>query len=165
MSKIAVFYGSSTGNTEKIAKKIAGLLEADVFDIGYSTMERIHAYNNLILGTSTWGFGDLQDDWDAFVALLSSAKLDGKVIALFGLGDSDLYPDTFVNGLGHLYDLLKNKGGKIVGFTDTDGYHSENTDILVDGRFPGLALDEDNEANRSDQRIEKWLQTIRPEFV
>lgn len=55
MSKIAVFYGSSTGNTEKIAKKIAGLLEADVFDIGYSTMERIHAYNNLILGTSTGG--------------------------------------------------------------------------------------------------------------
>ena len=60
----------------------------------------------LILGTSTWGFGDLQEDWDAFLGSLTKMNLTGKTIALFGLGDSSTYSDTFVDGMGIIYRAL-----------------------------------------------------------
>ncbi len=164
MSKTIVLYGSSTGNTEDVAKKIAKLLEADVSDIVYFKMDRLPNYDQLILGTSTWGFGDMQDDWEVFISQLDEDALNGKTVALFGLGDGDSYSDTFVNGMGQLYNNIKDRGCKLVGFTDPEGYNFDNPDVLVDGQFPGLALDEDNQSNKTDARIQSWLEKIKSEF-
>ncbi|MEA3317594.1 MAG: flavodoxin domain-containing protein, partial [Bacteroidota bacterium] len=68
MNKIAIFYGSSTGNTESAAKQIAKLLNADIFDVADKPVKELQNYENLIFGTSTWGIGDLQDDWDSFIS-------------------------------------------------------------------------------------------------
>ena len=62
MNKIAIFYGSSTGNTANIAGALAAALGADAFDVAKNPGEKIAEYSRLIFGTSTWGLGDLQDD-------------------------------------------------------------------------------------------------------
>ncbi|MFV0366000.1 MAG: flavodoxin [Mangrovibacterium sp.] len=165
MQKIGIFFGTTTGNAESIATKIATKINADVFDVADARPEQIEPYSKLILGTSTWGDGDMQDDWDDFVHQLVQLDLTGKTIALFGIGDSYSYPDTFAGGMGQLYEWIKDKGCHIVGQTATDGYDFEESTIsVVDGRFVGLALDEDNESNLSDERINQWLKLIKPDF-
>ncbi len=161
MSNTAIFYGSDTGNTEAAAKKIAAKLEADIFDVANTQADKLTEYDNLILGTSTMGIGDLQDDWADFISELENADLNGKNIALFGLGDADMYPDSFVDGMGEIYNAVKNKGCKIVGQVDTDGYEFGESTAVVDGKFVGLPLDEDNDSDLTDDRIEMWVEKIR----
>jgi flavodoxin I len=164
MKKTGIFYGSSTGNTQTIAKVLSEKLDADIFDVAKNPIDQVDAYENLIFGTSTWGLGDLQDDWDDFLSKLVAKDLQGKKVALFGLGDSASYPDTFVDGIGIIYAELKNKGCVFVGATDTAGYEFDDSQALVDGKFVGLPLDEDNESNLTDSRINDWLGRVTPDF-
>jgi len=164
MKKTAIFYGSSTGNTESIAKAIAEKINADTFDVTDKPIGKIEEYQNLILGTSTWGFGDLQDDWVSFLPMLANADLSGKNIALFGLGDGSSYPDTFVDGMGMIYNAIKDKGCSIVGEVSADSYCFEASAAKEGDSFVGLAIDEDNERNLTDIRVEKWLDCLKPIF-
>ncbi len=164
MKKTAIFYGSSTGNTESVAKQIAELLNADVFDVANNPIEELKNYQNLIFGTSTWGIGDLQDDWDSFISTLEKTDLSGKTCAIFGLGDSSTYSDSFVDGIGTIYKAIENKGCKIVGFVDTTGYDYEESKAEIDEKFVGLPLDENNESNLTKDRINKWVEQIKVEF-
>mgnify|MGYP002461750743 FL=1 len=66
MKKIGIFYGSSTGTTESVAYTIAqklGVASNDVHDASKLTGEMVKEYDVLVLGTSTWGCGEVQDDW------------------------------------------------------------------------------------------------------
>jgi flavodoxin I len=164
MSKTGIFFGSSTGNTEAAAKKMAEMLDADVFDVGDNPAGQLGSYDNLILGTSTLGDGDLQDDWEVFIEELEKASLEGKVVAIFGLGDGDAYPDTFVDGIGTIYNAIKDKGCRIVGFTDTEGYIYDASTAEVEGKFVGLPLDDDNQDELTDERIQAWIGRIKPAF-
>ncbi len=157
MEKIAVVYGSSSGNTETTAKTIAkkiGMDHVDIFDVAKIAASALEPYRNLILGTSTWGVGDLQDDWDAFLPSFEKTDLNGKTVALFGLGDSSSYPDSFVDGMGIIYEAIQNRDCKIVGAVETKDYHFDESRALADGKFIGLPLDEDNESDQSDNRID-----------
>ncbi|QGY47603.1 flavodoxin [Maribellus comscasis] len=165
MSNKAIFYGSDTGNTEAAAKQIAAKLQADIFDVASNPKDKLAEYKNLILGTSTMGIGDLQDDWASFLSDVENADLNGKAIALFGLGDADMYPDSFVDGMGEIYNTVKAKGCKIVGQVDTDGYEFDASTAVVDGKFVGLPLDEDNQSDLTNERIEVWVEKIRNEFI
>ncbi|WP_321290610.1 flavodoxin [uncultured Sunxiuqinia sp.] len=164
MSNTVILYGSDTGNTEAAAKKIASRLEADIFDVANTQANKLTEYDNLILGTSTMGLGDLQDDWASFISELEKTDLTDKTIALFGLGDADMYPDSFVDGMGEIYNTVKDKGCKIVGKVETDGYEFDESFAVVDGVFIGLPLDEDNQSDLTDERIESWVKKIRNEF-
>ncbi len=164
MKKTAIFFGSSTGNTETVAEAIASKLGADLFNVEDSPSDKFEEYDNLIFGTSTWGIGDLQDDWDDFISEVEDADLSGKVVALFGLGDSSSYPDSFVDGIGAIYEAVKDKDCKVVGFVDTDGYDYEESAAEVDGKFVGLPIDEDNESDMTDERIEKWVEQLKGEL-
>lgn len=164
MSNTAVFYGSSTGNTESNAKTIADKLGADVFNVADSPEGALVEYQNLVFGTSTWGIGDLQDDWEAFISCVEGADLDGKVVAIFGCGDSESYPDSFVDGIGKIYSAVKDKGCKVTGFVPTDGYEYDASEAEVDGQFAGLALDEENQGDLTDERINAWIEKIKAEF-
>ena len=91
MKKIGIFYGSSGGTCEGIALTIASKLALgrdDVHDVAKAKAEDATACDVLLLGSSTWGAGDLQDDWFDFLPRLKAAGLAGKVVALFGCGDS-----------------------------------------------------------------------------
>jgi flavodoxin I len=164
MNKTAIFYGSSTGNTESVAKQIAKLLNADVFDVADNPVEELKNYDNLIFGASTWGIGDLQDDWDNFISELENTDLSEKVCAIFGLGDGASYADSFVDGIGTIYKAIENKGYKIAGFVDTTEYDYEASTAEIDGKFVGLPLDEDNESNLTNELIDKWVEQLKVEL-
>lgn len=96
MKKTGIFYGSTTGTTESVARMIAeklGVSSDDVHDVSKLDAALAESYEALILGTSTWGDGELQDDWYDGIKVLKNANLSGKTIALFGCGDSESYSD------------------------------------------------------------------------
>lgn len=163
---LAIVYGSSTGNTKDAAEAIAEAIgmEADVLDVASVEPANLNKYDKLILGTSTWGSGELQDDWDAFD--WSDVDFSGKTVALFGLGDQESYSDEYCDALIHLYDEAKKKGANIVGSCSTEGYNFEESQAVNDeGNFVGLALDYDNEEDLSGERIEKWVASIKGDFA
>ena len=135
MKKTAIFYGSSTGTTEAVANLIAsklGIAPADVHDAGKLTADLAGSYDVLILGTSTWGYGELQDDWNDAVETLKKMDLSGKTVALFGCGDSESYSDTFCDGMGILYEDLKDSQCKFIGFVpDTDYTYNSSVSAVA----------------------------------
>lgn len=163
MKKTAIIYGSTTGTCESIAQTIAGKLgtAVDVIDVAKLSADAVNAYDALLLGTSTWGDGELQDDWYDGVKVLKSADLSGKTIALFGCGDAESYYDTFCDGMGILYQNLKDSGCTFIGQTATDGYVSDSSAAVVDGKFVGLALDDTNESDKTEERIDAWIAGIK----
>ncbi len=164
MKKTAIFYGSSMGTTEEIANKIGELLGADVFNVADNPIDEIDNYDNLILGTSTSGVGELQEDWEDFLSDFEQIDLTGKTVALFGLGDGSSFPDSFCEGMFQLYETVSEKECKIVGFTDAEGYEFDESMAVVDDKFVGLALDEDNQPSLTDERIEKWIEQIKKDL-
>jgi len=159
--RTAIFYGSSLGNTQFVADKIhKHLPDAVCVSVTNLTAAELMEFDNYILGTSTWGVGNLQDDFELFVDLLLSMDLSEKTFALFGLGDQHTYPDTFCNGMGKLYHLLNDKGWNIIGSTSTEGYDFSESEAVIDDLFIGLALDEDNEPDLTDLRIANWVQQL-----
>lgn len=161
MNKTIVIYGSSTGTCQAIADKIASKLGVEALDVQKLSADIIDANVNLILGTSTWGAGELQDDWYDGLKLLKAANLSGKTIALFGCGDCESYGDTFVGGMGELYNGIKDSGATFVGQTATDGYTYDDSEAVVDGKFVGLPLDDINEDDKTDERIDAWVASIK----
>lgn len=167
MKKIGIFFGSSTGATQEVAEKIGnklGVDSADIKDISDASVEDFADYDVLVLGTSTWGDGDLQDDWMDLEDDLKALDLSGKTVALFGLGDGGSFGESFCGGMGQLYNLLQDSKAKFVGATDPEGYDFSDSPSLIDGVFVGLALDEANEYDLTDGRIDAWFEKIQPEL-
>ncbi len=165
MEKIGIFYGSSTGNAESVANKLQEALgEVELFDVADASADDLNKFSNLILGTSTWGVGEMQDDFDAFMSELNDADLNGKKVALYGLGDQDGYSDTFVDAMGEVYEALEGKGCELVGEVSTEGYEFESSKAEKDGKFVGLAIDEDNQDDMTDDRIAAWVEVLKGAF-
>lgn len=167
MKKTGIFYGSTTGTTESVAQLIAnrlGVALADVHDAGKMTAGMLASYEALILGTSTWGDGELQDDWYDGVRILRNADLSGKYVALFGCGDSESYCDTFCDGMGVLYEELKDKGCKFVGAVPAGDYNYSSSMAVKDGKFVGLAIDEVNESSKTKSRVEAWTAVLKADL-
>ena len=162
MNATIVIYGSSTGTCEAIAEKIASKLGCEAINVQDLSADIVAANQNLILGTSTWGAGELQDDWYDGLKTLQGADLSGKTIAIFGCGDCSSYSDTFVGGMGELYEAVKASGARLVGQVDVDGYTFDDSSAVVDGKFVGLPLDDVNEDDKTDSRIDDWLAAISP---
>ncbi|AJC87391.1 flavodoxin FldA [Campylobacter insulaenigrae] len=159
----AVIFGSSMGNTEGAAGMIAQKLGiSDVLNIADIDADKINSYDKLICGTSTWGSGDLQDDWDSFD--FSKLSLNGKTVAVFGMGDSESYSDTYCGAMGKLAQELKSAGANLVGAVSTGGYTFESSDAVEGDKFVGLALDNDNHEDLTESRIDAWVEQIRPSF-
>ncbi len=162
MNATIVIYGSSTGTCEAIAEKIASKLGCEAVNVQDLTADIITNHQNLILGTSTWGAGELQDDWYDGLKTLQSSDLKGKTIAIFGCGDCATYSDTFVGGMGELYNGIKDSGAHFIGRVATDGYTFDDSEAVINGKFIGLPLDDINEDDKTDIRIETWLAQVSP---
>lgn len=169
MARIGLFYGSTSGYTAKVAKRIAELL-GDTHEVELVNMEDIGdlddllEYDNLVLGSSTWGQGDLQNDWRDPFTEMDDADFSGKTVALFGTGDHDKHGEHFVSALGHLYKKITARGGKVVGFVDPAGYTYEASLALIDGKFVGLPIDDVNEEDKTEERITAWVTQIQKAF-
>ena len=162
MAEIKIVYGSTTGNTELAAEKIAEALGGTAINAAAADAGAFQA-DLLILGTSTWGAGDLQDDWIAAAPLLESVDLKGRKVALFGLGDQVGFSDTFADGVGTLLRKVLDKGADVIGHTKTDGYDFLSSTAAADGRFAGLILDDNNQADQTDSRIAAWCGQLKRE--
>ena len=65
-----IFFGSTMGTTEAVAADIAkqlGVADADVHNVADTPAGEVQKYDLLVLGSSTWGAGELQDDWYGFL--------------------------------------------------------------------------------------------------
>ncbi len=157
----AIFYASSTGNTEEVANKIGSKLDGfELIDIANDGVDKMNECDSIIIGVSTWGEGDLQDDWEDCLADVQEVDFTDKKVALFGLGDQDGYPDEFVDALGIMYEEVTTKGATIVGKTSNDGYEYDESKAEIDGEFVGLVIDEDNQSELTDDRVESWCNEI-----
>ena len=52
-------------------------------------------------------------------------------------------------------------GANIIGSVSTEGYTFDDSDAVVDGKFIGLALDDVNEDDQTESRIDAWLDSIK----
>ena len=165
MAKIGVFFGSSTGNTEDAAKLIAQALGAEATEISSTSEGEILECDYIVFGVSTWGAGDVQDDFDDFMGTLEGMDFSGKKVAVFGLGDQENYPDTFVDAVGIVGRAVKSAGGELVGAVATEGYNYDASEAEDGGKFIGLPLDEDNESDQSADRIAAWVSELKKSFA
>ncbi|VFP84131.1 Flavodoxin 1 [Candidatus Erwinia haradaeae] len=168
MAQIGIFFGSDTGNTEKIAKMIQikmGPHIAEVFDIANSSKEDLEKFNILLLGIPTWYYGEAQCDWDDFFPILEEINFAGKLVALFGCGDQGDYSDYFCDAMGIIRDIIELKSASIIGHWPTNGYIFETSKAMVDAtHFVGLTIDEDRQPELTQERIDRWVQQIYVEM-
>lgn len=162
---LGIFYGSSTGNTKDVAEALASELGAEAQNIAEADADTISGFDTLILAASTWGAGDLQDDWEDFMPNMDDIDFSGKKVGLVGLGDQENYGDTFVDGLAVIAEKVEEKGGTIVGHTSTDGYEFDNSEAVKDDKFIGLVIDEDNQSDMTADRVKSWAAAVKGDLA
>jgi flavodoxin I len=122
-------------------------------------------YDFIIAGTPTYEEGDMQEAWERFAKQLEGVDLSGTRVAVFALGDQLGFPDLFCGALLKLYNTLTACGAQGgFGFQKPEGYDFEGTCAMIDGKFCGLALDEENQPGRTDERIDRWCQQLHAEL-
>ncbi|MCT4636319.1 MAG: flavodoxin [Bacteroidales bacterium] len=165
MGNTLILYGSTTGNTEKVAGLISSNIDnSEIARVEEFDFSSIGSYDNIIIGSSTWGIGDLQDDWEGALSDLKNADLSGKKISFFGLGDAESYPDSFVDAIGIIYKDIEGSGASFVGKTPASEIEFDASVAVVDDHFIGLVIDEDNQSNETESRVKEWCGQLKQEL-
>ncbi|WP_100333567.1 flavodoxin [Bacillus alkalisoli] len=115
-AKILIAYASMSGNTEEIADLIKSSLEINPIDIEIKEIEHMNAeellqYDGIILGSYTWGDGELPYETEDFYEGLLDVDLTDKVVAVFGSGDT-AYP-KFCAAVDLLEERLQLQGASL----------------------------------------------------
>lgn len=177
MSKIGIFFGTDTGTTRLVAKKIYKALGEELADkpknINRTSPDELMQYDALILGTPSYGVGDLpgtavgcvEANWAEFVPYMDDMDLKGKKVALFGLGHQERYSSRFASSLMKLYQAFYGCGADIVGRWSTDGYQFDHSDSIIDGEFVGLVIDQRGQGHLTEERIQTWLEQVIPQLL
>jgi flavodoxin I len=172
MKKTALLYWGKGGNVEKSAQIIYHQFDAetiDLFVLDEFDVNKINNYDLIILGGSTVGAENWQDatndnKWNEFFRTIQKMDLSGLTVAAFGLGNQVLYPEHFVDGLGIYHEEMSKTKARIIGFWPTDGYQFTNSEGAHNGMFYGLALDGDNEPEKTESRARKWVAQLKNEM-
>ncbi len=168
MAKIGLFYGTQTGNTqivaEAIQKQFGGESVVSLYDISDAETDDFAEYDCMIMGCPTWNIGELQSDWDGFFEELDTIEFSGKKVAYFGAGDQIGYSDNFQDAMGILEEKISSLGGKTVGYWSIEGYDFSASKAVQNGTFVGLAIDEDNQSDLTDERIKTWVAQLKQAF-
>ncbi|MBU2976636.1 flavodoxin FldB [Alteromonas sp. C1M14] len=171
---IGLFYGSTTCYTEMAAEKIQAQLNSifdepvvSVFNIKDTALKQCEGFDILLFGISTWDFGELQEDWESSWEDVYQLNLQGKTVALFGLGDQYGYADWFQDALGMLHEALQPSGCHFIGQWPNSGYEFNQSKGLTEDKahFVGLSLDDENQYDLTDQRIETWCHQLLDELA
>lgn len=171
--KIGLFYGSTTCYTEMAAEKIqakinqlVGYASVELFNIKDVALSQTQGFEILIFGISTWDFGELQEDWESSWQDISALNLQDKTVAVFGLGDQLGYAEWFQDALGMLHDELLVLGCDLVGYWPNQGYEFLASKALIPDKsyFVGLSLDDENQYDLTDERIDTWCKQLIAEL-
>lgn len=152
-----------------VAEKIRDILGDDfitLHNVNDTPPELMEQYDVLILGIPTWDFGEIQEDWLEIWEALPKLNLVDKMVAMYGMGDQVDYSEWFLDALGMLYHHLLPSGVKFIGFWPIEGYEFTSPKPLTDDgkHFVGLALDEVNQFEESDERLSQWCMQILREI-
>lgn len=175
MKKIGIFFGTETGTTRLIAKKIHKLLGDEIADkpvnVNRIAPAEMLKYDALILGTPSYGIGEipgksagcLEPNWEEFLAQEKQLDFSGKRIAFFGLGAQERYADRFASSLMALYATFQGFGADIIGDDwSAEGYTFDHSAAVREGKFVGLVIDQRTQGMFTDERIATWLERIKP---
>ncbi len=167
MSKIGLFFGTDTGNTENVAIKIQKMVGAEhlaLHNLAQKEAAEVLEYNHIIFGAPTWYDGELQTDWEEILPQFKTLDFTGKTVAIFGLGDQWGYGEWFVDAIGIIADVVSEQGGTVIGHWPVVGYDFEASKGARGEVFLGLAIDEDNQPELTDERLKAWVPQVLREF-
>lgn len=167
--KIGLFYGSTTCYTEIAAEKIQAVIGADLVDlhnIKEIALAKCLDYDLIVFGISTWDYGQIQEDWESIWLDINTLDLSDKTVALYGMGDQIGYTDWFQDALGMLHEQVVAQGAQLIGYWPNKGYEFAASKALTEDNesFVGLSLDEDNQYDLSEDRIDQWCEQILIEY-
>lgn len=119
MAKAIVIYGSTTGNTEILSGAVEkglqkGGVEVTVMNVTKAELDNLGEFDLIVLGCSTWEEGELQEDFIPFYDAMTKDHFDQRKVAVFGPGDSEMYPDFFCEAITLIETKLKECGAEIV---------------------------------------------------
>jgi len=173
MSKTAVFYSPVGGNVNNVANMLGEMIgndKVDIIPVKEVESEDLYKYQQIILvgstvGTDHWKNEIIVDEWPEFFRKSKETGYENKKVAIVGLGNCVLYPEHFADGMAVLYEEIKKQNGEVLGKVNAEGYDFTDSESLdEDGFFCGLAIDEDNEAELTEERLEKWISQLKPDF-
>jgi flavodoxin I len=172
MSKIGIFVGTAGGTSMKVADALAeafNIEEDDIINMEEDfddVEEQLLAYDVLFLGSSTWGQGDLHFSWVDPILEIEDDEIDfsGKTVAFFGAGDCKKHGEHFCSALGKLHKTFTGAGAKAIGAVPKEDYTYEFSLAEMDGKLCGLGIDEHNESDKTEERIEKWIGILKSEL-
>jgi flavodoxin I len=156
--------------TEDVAKRLAKMIGVSARDIAEveQAAELAH-YDALIVGTPT--HNTLEDKyrsgtgWDDIIDDIREVDFSGKKVAVFGLGDSNCYPEGFCDALEELHQTFQAAGASMVGYVDESGLTYEHcaSKSNINGKFVGLPLDDMNEDDLTEEKLNAWIEQLKGE--
>ena len=170
MVNIGIFYASAGGTTKIIVDRLVEVFDVDEDSVifmedDYDDVEQFDAFDTLLIGSSTWGQGDPHFEWiDPLLEIAEDADFSGKKVAFFGAGDCKKHGEHFCSALGKLHQVFTKVGATAFGSTEISDYTYESSLAEIDGKFCGLGIDEHNESDKTQERIDKWIKTVKNEI-
>jgi len=167
MRAVGLYFGTQTGKTEEVAGVIGAAMGVEPTEIGEADAKDLEGFDGLIVGAPTWHTGADEQrsgtSWDDYLEDVAALDLCGKPVAVFGVGDSAGYGDNFCDAIEELHNTFQAAGAKMLGYVDSSDYQHTDSKSVVDGKFLGLPLDEDNENDLTEGRVSKWVEQLKAE--
>jgi flavodoxin I len=177
---VGIFYGTSTGSTSDAAEMIfeafgadaaAEPVDVDTLDKG-ALADAFGQHDALIVGTPTWNTGANTErsgtGWDElYYSKMPAlkAQLDGKKVAVFGLGDQVSYAENYADATGELWDVFQGLGCTMLGAWSQEGYEHEASKSIRGDKFCGLLLDAVNQEELTGERVQQWVAQLIEEGI
>ncbi len=161
-----IIYASATGHTENIAERLHQLIpRSELKDLDYIDHTKELAESDaLICCIPTWNTGADEQrsgtSWDQHIDNIPATDFSNKIVAIVGLGDSAAFSKYFCDAMEELYTAFKKAGARLIGEVATDGYIFDASKSVIDGNFCGLPIDEDNESEKTEERLSQWAARI-----
>ena len=168
---VGIYFATTTGKTEDIAERIAGLLGGvetpkDMSDV--DDLSELSTHDAIICGIPTWNTGADSERsgtaWDTILDEIGDLNLSGKKVAIFGLGDSSTYTENYCDAMEELHRYFKQAGATMVGYVSSSEYTFDESKSIIGESFCGLPLDEDSESDMTDERISQWANQLKSEI-
>lgn len=116
----------------------------------------------------TWNTGSDTErsgtGWDEiYYSTMQELNLQGKKVAVFGLGDQISYADNYADAAGELHDVFESLGCQMCGYTSMEGYEHEDSKSIRGDKFCGLLCDMVNQEELTPERVENWVAQLKAE--
>ena len=169
--QFTIIYASATGHTEDIAERLKVLIpDAELKDLDYvDHTKELEECEALVCCTPTWNTGSEEKrsgtSWDEHIENIPALNFSGKPVAVVGLGDSAAFSKYFCDAMEELYTAFNKAGATMIGQVSTDDYIFDASKSVIDGKFCGLPIDEDNESEKTQDRLAEWAKKILEQAV